>query len=373
MATATTRVEAPVESIHVSAYELPTDEPESDGTLEWDSTTMVVVEVGAGGATGLGYTYADVAAAKLVDSKLAELVHGRDPMAVRQTWRELGAQLRNVGRPGVGFMALSAVDVALWDLKARLLELPLVDVLDRAHDAVPIYGSGGFCSYSDERLAEQLGGWVEQGIPRVKMKVSRDPERDPARLDVARGAIGDEAELYVDSNGALSRKQALYWAERFRADWGVSWFEEPVSSADFEGLRLLRDRGPAGLDIAAGEYAFVPRDFLNLLRAGAVDCLQADVTRAGGITGVLLAADLADAHGIDLSGHCAPAISAHALCAVQRLRHLEYFHDHARVESLLFDGGPQPGGGELRPDRSRPGHGLELKHVDAAEYQVYGG
>src|SRR5262249_46324337 len=147
--------------------------------------------------------------------------------------------LRNTGRPGLGFCALSAVDVALWDLKARVLGVPLVELVDAAHDEVPIYGSGGFCSYSLDRLREQLGGWVADGIPRVKMKVSREPARDPERLDAVRGAIGDEAELYVDSNGALSRKQALAWAERFRREWGVSWFEEPVSSADLEGLRLL--------------------------------------------------------------------------------------------------------------------------------------
>jgi L-alanine-DL-glutamate epimerase-like enolase superfamily enzyme len=281
----------------------------------------------------------------------------------------MAAQIRNAGRPGIGFMALSAVDIALWDLKARLLGLPLVTLLDEVHDAVPIYGSGGFCSYSLERLEEQLGGWVAGGIPRVKMKVSRDTASDPRRLDAVREAIGNDTELYVDANGAFtSRKDALAWAERFAFEWGVSWFEEPVSSADLEGLRLLRDRGPAGLDIAAGEYAYVPRDFANLLEAGAVDCLQADVTRCGGITGLQRVGGLCDAHSIDLSGHCAPAVSAHAFCGVLRLRHLEYFHDHVRIERLLFDGVPVPEDGKLRPDRSRPGLGLELKRDDAKRY-----
>ncbi len=268
----------------------------------------------------------------------------------------------------MGFMALAAVDTALWDLKARLSGLPLVDVLPRAHEDVPIYGSGGFCSYSLERLAEQLAGWVECGIPRVKMKISREPERDPERLDAAREAIGGGIELYVDSNGALGRNQALEWAHRLRSEWDVSWFEEPVSSADFDGLRLLRRRGPGGLDIAAGEYAFVLADFRNLL--GCVSCLQADVTRCGGITGLLQAAGLAGGHGIDVSGHCAPQLSAHAFCAVPTLRHLEYFHDHIRVERLLFDGVLEPVDGELRPDRSRAGHGLTLRHADARDFAV---
>jgi L-alanine-DL-glutamate epimerase-like enolase superfamily enzyme len=357
----TVAVEAAVERVAVSVHEIPTDGPEADGTLEWDSTTIVVVEVEAGGETGLGYTYAEASAADFVESQLVNVVEGSDPLSVRETWQRMYERIRNAGRPGLGSMAVSAVDVALWDLKARLLGLPLVDLLDRAHDAVPVYGSGGFCNYALERLQEQLGGWVEQGIPRVKLKVGREPAHDGRRLDAVRETIGDEPELYVDANGAFSPKQALDWADRYRGEWGVSWFEEPVSSADFEGLRLVRYRGPAGLDIAAGEYAFVARDAVNLL--GAVDCLQLDVTRCGGITGLLQLSGLAAAHSLDVSGHCAPQLSAHALCAVPNLRHLEYFHDHVRIESMLFDGVLEPDDGCLCPDRSRTGHGLELKRT----------
>jgi L-alanine-DL-glutamate epimerase-like enolase superfamily enzyme len=361
-----TRTEAGVERLDVSAYEIPTDEHESDGTFEWDSTTIVVVEAHAGDETGLGYTYAPAAAGKLVEEKLAPEVEGADATAPAEVWEKLGRALRNAGRPGIGSMALAAVDCALWDLKARLLGVALVDALPRAHDSVPLYGSGGFCSYSLERLREQLGGWAAHGFPRVKMKISREPERDPERLDAARAAIGDEVELFVDSNGALSRQQALAWAHRLRREWAVTWYEEPVSSADFAGLRLVREGGPGGLEVAAGEYAFVLADFRNLL--GCVDCLQADVTRCGGITGLLEAAGLAYGHGLDVSGHCAPQLSAHALAAVPNLRHLEYFHDHVRIESMLFDGVLEPENGELRPDRSRPGHGLELKRADAERY-----
>ncbi len=361
-----TRTEAGVERLDVSAYEIPTDAPESDGTLEWDSTTIVVVEAHGGGKSGLGYTYAPAAAGALVEEKLASEVEGADATAPAETWERLGRALRNAGRPGIGAMAVAAVDTALWDLKARLLDLPLVDVLPRAHDAVPLYGSGGFCSYPLERLREQLGGWAADGFSRVKMKISREPERDPERLDAAREAIGDDVELFVDSNGALSRQEALAWANRLRRDWGATWFEEPVSSADFAGLRLVREEGPDGLEVAAGEYGYVLADFRNLL--GCVDCLQADVTRCGGITGLLQVAGLAAGHGLDVSGHCAPQLSAHALCAVPNLRHLEYFHDHVRVESLLFDGVLEPAAGELRPDRSRPGHRLELKRADAQRY-----
>src|SRR4051812_20293861 len=288
MVAAETRAEAAVERLDVHACTIPTDEPEADGTLEWDSTTIVLVEAHAGGETGLGYTYCDAAAAQIVGSQLAEVVRGADAMDVRAAWLAMGRTVRNAGRPGIAFCAISAVDQALWDLKARLLGVPLVTLLGAAHETVPVYGSGGFCSYSNERLQEQLGDWAAAGIPRVKMKLGREPERDPARLDAAREAIGDDVELYVDANGAFAAKDALAWADRYALEWNVSWFEEPVSSADLEGLRLLRER--ASLEIAAGEYAYVPADVRNLI--GCVDVLQLDVTRCGGVTGMLSASGL---------------------------------------------------------------------------------
>jgi L-alanine-DL-glutamate epimerase-like enolase superfamily enzyme len=269
-------------------------------------------------------------------------------------------------------MAVAAVDIAVWDLRARLLGRPLYQTLPAFHDRVPVYGSGGFTNYPVERLTEQLAGWVDQGIPRVKLKTSRHPDQDPARLSAVRKAIGDDPVLFTDANGAYSRKEALYWAWRFREEFGVAWLEEPVSSDDVEGLHQVRSGGPPGLDIAAGEYGFVLSDFARLLDARAVDCLQADVTRCGGITGLLQVAGLAAAHQVDLSAHCAPAVSAHAFCAVERLRHLEYFHDHVRIESLLFDGTLSPAGGGLRPDPGAPGLGLALRRQDAARYQVHG-
>jgi len=353
-----------IDRVETHCFTIPTDEKESDGTLEWDSTTIVVVEAVGGGKRGLGFTYAPEAAGKVIDGQLADVVKGRDPDDVAALWREMGAQLRNAGRPGIAHCALSAVDLALWDLRARLHGVALTTLLPAVHDRVPVYGSGGFCSYSDERLREQLSGWVNGGIPRVKIKLGREPERDPHRLDVAREAIGGDTDLYVDANGAFPAKEAVRWAKRYVEGWDVRWFEEPVSSADFEGLRLVREN--ATLDVAAGEYGYVLADFRNLV--GCVDCLQADITRCGGITGLLRVNGLASAHGLDISGHCAPQLSAHALCGVDRLRHLEYFHDHVRIESMLFDGVLEADGGALVPDRSRAGNGLELKRAEAERY-----
>jgi L-alanine-DL-glutamate epimerase-like enolase superfamily enzyme len=282
------------------------------------------------------------------------------------------AGIRNAGRPGVGAMAVSAVDIALWDLKARLLGLPLVKVLPAFHDRVPVYGSGGFTNYPLDRLTAQLGGWAEQGIPRVKLKISRRPEEDPRRLTAVREAIGGAPQLFADANGALTRKEALYWARRLGAEWDVRWFEEPVPSDDTTGLRQVREQGPGRTEIAAGEYGFVLKDFADLLEGPAVDCLQADVSRCGGVTGLLQIAGMSAARQIDLSAHCAPAVSAHAFCAVRRLRHLEYFHDHVRVEHLVFDGNLSPADGALRPAADRPGLGLEDKWDDAEPYRVHG-
>lgn len=206
----------------------------------------------------------------------------------------------------------------------------------------------------------------------MKLKTSRDPGQDPARLAAAREAVGDETELFTDANGALSRKEALYWSRRLVEEWDVRWFEEPVGSDDLEGLRQVRAHGPGRLEVAAGEYGYVLRDFADLLRARAVDCLQADVTRCGGITGLLQVAGAAAAEQIDLSAHCAPAVSAHAFCAVRRLRHLEYFHDHVRVERTLFDGTLSPQDGDLRPAPDRPGLGPRVKWADAEPYRVHG-
>jgi L-alanine-DL-glutamate epimerase-like enolase superfamily enzyme len=361
---------ATIDEVEVSAYKIPTDLPESDGTAAWDATTIVVVEVRGGGRSGLGWTYGDVSSATTVRSTLRDVVIGRDALRVTAAWQAMGEACRNLGRPGVASMAIAAVDTALWDLKARILELPLATVLDAAHETVPVYGSGGFTSYSDEQLAAQLGGWVAQGIPRVKMKVGREPARDLQRVHVARAAIGPDTELYVDANGALSRMQALWFAERYAADVGVSWFEEPVSSDDLEGLRFLRDRAPGGMDIAAGEYGYKLDYFEDMLAAGAVTCLQADVTRCEGITGFLRVAALCEARSLELSAHCGPSIHAHPCCAVQSFRHLEYFHDHARLERMLFDGVLEPREGALHPDFSRPGNGLEFKRPDAERFAL---
>lgn len=355
----------------MSAYTVPTETPEADGTLAWSETTLVLVRANACGAAGFGYSFADIATARFIDEHFKRNIIGRDCFGIAGTWIAMVKAIRNLGRPGICSMAISAVDNALWDLKARLLHLSVGDLLGRAHESIAAYGSGGFTSYSSAQLTRQLAGWIEAGVSSVKMKIGADPEADVARVRTAREAIGSKADLFVDANGAYDRKEALAKAAAF-ADLGVSWFEEPVSSDDLEGLRLIREHAPAGVRISAGEYGYDSFYFRRMLAAGAVDVLQADATRCAGVTGFLAAGNLCSAYATAFSAHTAPSLHAHAACAVPAALNVEYFFDHYRIEQMFFDGALKPLDGRLWPDSSRPGFGLECKLPDMEKYRVYG-
>jgi L-alanine-DL-glutamate epimerase-like enolase superfamily enzyme len=361
-----------IDELVVSVFTIPTDKPESDGTLTWSATTVVVVEPSAAGVTGIGFSYATGACARLINDVLRDVVIGQDALDVARNWSAMVRSIRNFGRPGIASMAIAAVDCALWDLKAKLLDVPLVKLLGQVSDTVPVYGSGGFTSYSDEELARQFSDWVhEKGIPRVKMKVGEAwgsrPERDLERVRLARDVIGASTALFVDANGGYSVKQAVRMAKEFERH-DVTWFEEPVSSDHLSSLAEVRSQ--TSIDVAAGEYGYDLFYFKAMCDARAVDCLQADASRCAGISEWLRTASLAEAHGLQISGHCAQSLHAHPACAVANIRHLEYFADHARVDRLLFDGVLDPVGGVLRPDLSRPGLGLELKRADAQKFRV---
>jgi L-alanine-DL-glutamate epimerase-like enolase superfamily enzyme len=362
----------PISEIEARAYRIPTDAPEADGTFAWEATTLVVVDVTAEKRHGTGYTYADASVASLIKAHLQKTIAHHDSFDIAGAWQAMQRSVRNLGRSGLAACAISAVDSALWDLKAQCLDLPLCMLLGRCRDELAVYGSGGFTSYSDERLREQLAGWVENdGCRFVKMKIGSDAARDPERVRAAKSAIGESAELFVDANGAFSVKQALDLAEEC-ADADIRWFEEPVTSDDTAGLNLMRRRAPEQIEIAAGEYIYTSDDARRLLEAQAVDVLQADATRCGGVTGFLRVGALCEAYHIDLSAHCAPSIHRHVCCAVPRLRHLEWFHDHVRIEQMLFDGAPVVRGGHIEPDLGRAGHGLVFKEKDAARFRVDG-
>jgi L-alanine-DL-glutamate epimerase-like enolase superfamily enzyme len=361
---------APITGITAHAYTIPTDAPEADGTFEWNETTLVVTEVEAAGVRGLGYTYSDACVATLIRHTLADALLGEDAAALPSLSRKMQRRVRNLGREGIAATAISALDCALWDLHAKRLGVPLVTLLGQSRERVPVYGSGGFTTYTDAQMTAQLSGWVQNdGCRWVKIKIGSDAARDPSRVRCARRAIGPDTGLFVDANGAFD----ITTAQRFAADFAserVQWFEEPVSSDDLAGLSAIRSRAPAAMDIAAGEYGYTTDYFRRMLDRGAVDVLQADASRCGGITGFIEAAHLASAFHIPLSAHCAPALHLHVAAAVPGLRHQEWFHDHVRIESMLFEGAPRVMQGSISPDLSRPGCGLEFKREEAKRFAI---
>jgi L-alanine-DL-glutamate epimerase-like enolase superfamily enzyme len=361
------RPENAIRDVKVSAFTVPTETPEADGTLSWNQTTLVVAEITAADKTGLGYTYGHKAVRSVAETLAQKCLKGQSAFDIPALHTAMRRQVRNDGSRGIPAMAISALDVALWDLKAQLLGCSVSSLLGKASAAVHVYGSGGFTSYSDEQLRRQLHGWVANGIRSVKMKIGDVPGADPARVKSAREAIGPDTRLYVDANGAYTATQALRLADTF-AEQNVVWFEEPVSSDYREELHFIRERLPHGMQLAAGEYGYDALYFRRLLEAQAVDILQADATRCGGYTGFLEAAAIARSYGIPLSAHCAPTLHMHVACAVPGFFNIEYFFDHARIEQMFFDGFVAPQMGMLAPDDSRPGLGIVLKQQDAMRF-----
>lgn len=361
-----------VDSVEARVYTIPTDAPEADGTISWNETTMVLVQATSGSVVGTGWTYGSPVCGAVVRQLLAPLIVSRSALDVGARFEEMVRAVRNSGRQGAIGFAISAVDTALWDLKARLLDIPLYRLLGAVRTEVPVYGSGGFTSYDQRQQADQLGGWVhDQKIPRVKIKIAEswggDTARDLERMRQARSVIGPEAELFVDANGGYTHKQAIR-IMRAAEDFDVRWFEEPVSSDDLDGLREVR--AAVAADVAAGEYGFDLYYFQRMCAAGAVDCQQVDASRCGGITEWLRAAAVAASHGLDVSAHCAPHLHAHVAAATPNLRHIEWFHDHVRIESMFFDGALEPLNGSVRPYPGSPGNGLTLREADVERFRL---
>ena len=299
-----------VERLGVSAYRIPTDRvPETDGTARWSATTIVVVEIAAGGEVGTGWTYGTPAVAAVVDGDLRRLVEGSDALATRALWTHMNGYVRNAGRSGIASYAISAVDVALWDLRARLLGVALCDCLGIVRESVPVYGSGGFTSYDIPALQQQLAGWAHDGIRAVKMKVGRDHGADPRRVAAAREAIGPHVELFVDANGGYD--VASGWRSRTarspstasrgsssrsttRTSTGraaCASMRRPASPSARESTSptpRMRRSSRGSVDVAAGRRDAlrrlhgVPRDRRLLRRRpqAAVDALRADAAPA---------------------------------------------------------------------------------------------
>ena len=349
-----------VTRLETSVYTVPAPAEEADGTLSWTATTAVVVEVGVGETTGIGWTYSSGATAQIIDDHLRPVVMEAPVHGVDGLHERMRRACRNLGTRGLVGHAISAVDIALWDLKARLLDVSLVELFGGDPGArTPVYGSGGFTSLNDDQLRQQVEGWLEAGCQAMKIKVAEswgsNERRDLERASKLRALAGDGVQLMVDANGGYTVGQACRTGAAYD-DLGVIWFEEPVSSDDLPGLAQVR--AAVRCDVAAGEYAYDVYDVRGL--CDVVDCLQLDVTRVGGYTGWRKAAALAASHNLQVSGHCAPALHASLTPAISNTRHVEWFVDHVRVESALFDGVPAITDGTIAPSPG-PGHGMSIR------------
>lgn len=358
-----------IEQLTAEAYRFPTEQPESDATAKWDATTLIAVHVSAGGVTGFGYSYGHAAAVRVIQETLSAQVLQQNPMDIPRVFDQLSRAVRNFGREGIAATAISALDIALWDLKARLLGIPLHELLGTRRRNIPLYASGGFTSYSIAQLENQLHGWRAQGFPAAKIKLGSGPQTDLERVRRARAALGADVLLMTDANGAYDAAHAAGLKARL-AEFEVTWFEEPVSSNDFDGLSFVRRQPPATVRVTAGEYGWTPLHQLQLLRGGCVDVLQVDVTRCLGVSGLLEASALANAFEIPLSAHTAPSIHARVCAAAPRLEHIEYFHDHVLLEQLCFDGFIAPRHGHIELESTSPGHGLTLRARELEPYRV---
>ena len=313
------------------------------------------------GLEGLGTGDGGRTAQLLINESLKPLLIGQDPLRIEKLWDDMFWRLRGVGRKGLAFAAISAVDIALWDLKAKYFNVPLYELLGAYTDSVPIYGSGGWTHFSvDELVAEQLG-YVERGMKSVKMKVGKDfgqsEKEDIARLAAVREAVGDEIEILIDANNGYYAKQAIRMAREF-APYRVGWFEEPVLADDIEGLAVIARA--IDIPVATGEHEYSKYGFRELIARGGADIAQPDIGRVGGVTEWMKVAHLAHAFNLPVAPHAFQVVHLHVTCATPNLRIVEYLGASEEFDRLAYTEFPEPVDGMWSPNPDKPGLGLEL-------------
>jgi L-alanine-DL-glutamate epimerase-like enolase superfamily enzyme len=321
------------------------------------------------GEVGLGVGVA--ASRSIIQDTLKPLLLGQDALAHEKLWDDMFWRVRGFGRKGVAFSAISSVDIALWDLKAKFFGVPLYRLLGPYTDRVPIYGSGGWTSFSELELVREQVGYVERGIPRVKMKVAKDfgraEDEDLRRLAAVRKAVGDDVEIYVDANNGFYAKQAIGFARRM-ANYDVRWFEEPVLADDVAGLAAVARA--IDIPVATGEHEYTKYGFKELISQGGADIVQPDVGRVGGVTEWLKVAHLAHAFNLPVAPHAVQLVHLHLACCTPNLKVVEYLGVSEETDRLFYTDFPEPQNGMWSPYPDRPGLGLELNPRAVERYSV---
>ena len=264
------------------------------------------------GISGLGIGQSSPGVREVIEKTFKELLIGKDPFNIEELWDLMFWKIRGYGRKGVAFCALSAIDIGLWDLKSKALGLPLFKLLGAFRESVPVYGSGGWTNFSESELLSEMTSYVEQGIPRVKMKVGKNfgqsEREDIERLAAVRKEVGDDVAIYVDANNGYFPKQAIYMAKEFE-DFQVGWFEEPTLADDPRGLAKISNA--TTIPIATGEHEYTKYGFRELMQAEGVDIVQPDVGRVGGVTEWMKVAHMAHGFNLPVAPHAVLLVHLH--------------------------------------------------------------
>lgn len=323
------------------------------------------------GVEGFGLGQSNPGTREIIERAFKDLLIGRDPFDIERLWSDMFWRVRGYGRKGVAFCAISAVDIALWDLKAKALGLPLYKLLGPYADSVPIYGSGGWTNFTLAELIAETEGWVEQGVKRVKIKVGKDfgnaEREDIERVAAVRRALGDDVAIYIDANNGYHPKQAIYMAREFER-YQVGWFEEPLLADDIDGL--ARVAASTTIPVATGEHEYTKYGFRDLIARGGADIVQPDVGRVGGVTEWMKAAHLAHAFDLPVAPHGVQLVHLHLCCATPNLKVVEYLKVAHDADKVWYTEFPEHENGMWSPFPDKPGLGLELDPAAVEKYAV---
>jgi len=343
----------------------------ADSTRKVDKVGYVILCINTDlGVTRTGITYSEVggnATKLLIEKEFINLLIGKDPFQTEFIWDEINQHMRGIGRKGFTYLALSVIDIALWDLKAKSVGLPLYKLLG-GHKKVPIYGSGGWTSYSDKELVDAMMSMVNSGYKTVKMKIGVNaglsPDEDIKRVKLVREKVGNDIGLLVDANNAYTSSVAIYVARNI-SDCNIYLFEEPVIADDIEGL--ARVRVAIDIPVATGEHEYTKYGARDLLINKAADILQFDATKCGGFTEWTKMAILVQAWNLMIAPHAMEYVHMHLLSSIKNGLILEKLIMFEPLDDLVFINPPKPVNGFLKIPEE-PGLGLKLNMKNIKKY-----